>query len=101
MKRRGSCVVLSLAFSLVLLSGCQKASDDTNRAAPAPTTETIDTAAIETELRRIENDWPRVIREKDVEAVKRVEADDGIFVYPDGNVGDKNTDIQDMERGAL
>lgn len=102
MKRRGSWVVLSLAFSLVLLSGCQKAVEDTNRAAaPSPTTETIDTAAIEAELLRVENDWPRVVREKDVEAVKRVEADDAIFVFPDGTVGDKSTDVQDMERGAL
>ena len=103
MKRRGSWVVLSLAVSLMLLSGCQKAAEDTNRtaAAPSPTTETIDTAAIETELLRIENDWPRVVKEKDVEAVKRVEADDAVFVFPDGAVGDKSTDVQDMERGAL
>jgi ketosteroid isomerase-like protein len=102
MKRRGCWVVLSLAFSLVVMSGCQKAADDTNRAAaPCPTPETVDTAAIETELLRIENDWPRVVKEKDVEAVKKVEADDGVFVYPDGTIGDKNTDIQDMERGAL
>ena len=102
MKRRGSWVVLSLGFSLVLLSGCQKAAEDTNRAAaPSPTTETIDTAAIETELLRLENDWPRVIKEKDIEAVKRLEADDGVFVYPDGTVGDKTTDVKDMENGAL
>src|SRR5512132_1046868 len=102
MKRRGFWVVLSLAFSLVLLSGCQKAAEDTNRAAaPSPTAETVDTAAIETELLRIENDWPRVIKEKDVEAVKRVEADDGVFVYPDGSLGDKTTDVKDMQSGAL
>jgi ketosteroid isomerase-like protein len=103
MKRKGFWVVLTLAFSLVLFSGCQKAAEDTNRAAPAPSAsaETIDTAAIETELLRIENDWPRAIREKDIEAIKRVEADDGVFVYPDGTMGDKATDIQDMERGAL
>lgn len=102
MKRNGFWVILSLAFSLVLLSGCQKAAEDTNRAAaPSPTTETIDTAAISAELLRIENDWPRVIKEKDVEAIKRVEADDGVFVYPDGTVGDKATDVKDMESGAL
>jgi hypothetical protein len=103
MKRKGFWVVLGLMVSLVLLSGCQKAAEDTNRAAaaPSPTTETIDTAAIETELLRIENDWPRTIKEKDVEAVKRVEADDAVFVYPDGSVGDKTTDVKDMENGAL
>ena len=102
MKRKGFWVILSLAFSLVLLSGCQKAAEDTNRAAtPSPTTETIDTAAISAELLRIENDWPRVIKERDVEAIKRLEADDGVFVYPDGTVGDKATDVKDMESGAL
>ena len=103
MKRKGFWVVLALMFSLVLLSGCQKAAEDTNRAAaaPSPKTETIDTAAIETELLRIENDWPRVLKEKDAEAVKRVEADDGIFVYRDGSVGDKATDVKDIESGAL
>ena len=102
MKRKGFLSVLMLMFSLVLLSGCQKAADDTNRAATAASPEaTVDTAAIETELRRIENDWPRVIKDKDVEAVKRVEADDGVFVYPDGSLGDKATDVRDMESGAL
>jgi hypothetical protein len=103
MKRKGFWVVLSLVFSLVLLSGCQKTAENTNSAGPAvsPTAETVDTAAIETELRRIENDWPRVIKEKDVEWVKRVEADDAVFVYPDGSVGDKNTDVKDTQNGAL
>jgi hypothetical protein len=103
MTQKGFWVVLSLMFSLVLLSGCQKATDDSNRAAatPCPTVETADAAAVETELLRIENDWPRVIREKDGAAVKRVEAEDGFFIYPDGSVGTKATDIEDMERGAL
>jgi len=103
MTQKGFWVVLSLVFSLVLLSGCQKAAEDSNRAAatPCPTVETADTAAIETELLRIENDWPRIIKEKDGETVKRIEADDGFFIYPDGSVGNKATDVQDMERGAL
>ncbi len=103
MKRNGLWLMLSLALVLALLSGCQKAAENANTMAPAasPTAETIDTAAIETELKRIENDWPRVVKEKDVEAVKRVEADDAIFIYPDGTVGDKATDVKDMETGAL
>lgn len=83
MKRKGFWVILSLAFSLVLLSGCQKAAEDTNRAAaPSPTTETIDTAAISAELLRIENDWPRVIKEKDVEAIKRWKQTTGFLYIP-------------------
>ncbi len=100
MKRRGLAVVMSLAFSLVLLNACQKTAENVPPA-PSPTPETVDTAAIEAELLRIENDWPRIIKEKDAEAVKRIEADDAIFVYPDGSVGDKNTDVNDIGSGAL
>lgn len=95
-------VALSTVVSLVLLSGCQK-TPDTSLATPAPcpTAETVDTAAIETELLLIENDWPRIIKDHDAEGVKRVEADDAFFIYPDGTVGNKTTDVQDMERAAL
>jgi ketosteroid isomerase-like protein len=102
MKRKGFLAVFCLASSLLVLSGC--AAPDTNRAAEPNTNsgrETVDTAAIQTELLRIENDWPRVIREKDMAAVQRLEADDAVFVYPDGSIGGKAQDIKDMETGAL
>jgi ketosteroid isomerase-like protein len=92
-------------FAFVQIA-CQPAAD-TNRSesmAPPNTNsgrETVDTAAIETELLRIENDWPRVVKEKDVAAVGRVEADDAIFVYPDGSVGNKQQDLSDIGGGAL
>lgn len=101
MKRKGFLTVLLLMFSLVLLTGCQPAGPDTNRSAVTATPETVDTAAIEAELLRIENDWPRVIREKDVAAVRRVEADDVVLIYPDGSVGNKEQDVKDMESGAF
>src|SRR5688500_10234876 len=67
---------------------CQPAADTNRSDSLAPNTnsgrEAVDTAAIEAELLRIENDWPRVIKEKDVAAVGRVEADDVVIVYPDG-----------------
>ncbi|MDQ2922621.1 MAG: nuclear transport factor 2 family protein, partial [Acidobacteriota bacterium] len=47
------------------------------------------------------NDWPRVIKEKDAEAVRRVEAEDVVVVYPDGGLGDKTQDVKDIETGAL
>jgi len=92
-------------FALVVLSGCQRAGDDTNRAAPTANTnsarETVDTAAIESELKRIEQDWPRVMKEKDAAAVQRVEADDVMVIYPDGSIGGKAQDLKDIESGAL
>jgi hypothetical protein len=67
-------------------------------ATPEPTP---DKAAIEAELAKIENDWPRIIKEHDAATVRRIEADDAVFVYPDGSVGDKAQDLKDMESGAL
>lgn len=103
MKRRGLWVAICLVLSLVFLNACQKPAENANSAAPAPspTEEKVDTAAIEAELLRIENEWPRIIKERDAEAVKRIEADDAIFVYPDGTLGDKNTDVNDIGSGAL
>ena len=105
MTRKGFLSVFSLVFSLMILSGCKPAAVDTNRSAPVSNTnsgkETVDTASIETELMRVENDWPRAIKEKDVAAITRVEADDAVFVYPDGSVGGKSQDIKDIETGAL
>lgn len=84
---------------------CQPATDTNRSESVASNTnsgrETVDPAAIEAELLRIENDWPRVIKEKDVAAVGRVEADDVVIVYPDGNVGTKQQDLNDIGSGAL
>jgi hypothetical protein len=80
---------------------CQKAAENSRPAVASPTAETVDTAAIEAELMKIENDWPRIIKERDVATVKRIEAEDAVFVYPDGSIGDKAKDVSDMESGAL
>jgi hypothetical protein len=102
MKQKGFWVVLLLAGSLVFLNACQKAAENTNAGAPAASpAETVDTAAIETELMRIENDWPRIIKERDVATVQRIEAEDCVFIYPDGSIGGKTTDVKDIETGAL
>jgi hypothetical protein len=101
MKQKGFWVVLLLVGSLMFFSACQKAAENSGTAVASPTAETVDTAAIEKELMRIENDWPRIIKEKDVATVKKIEADDGVFVYPDGSIGDKAKDVSDMESGAL
>ena len=101
MKRTVFLGACSLGLS-VLLSGCQPAAN-TNQPVVATSTspERIDTASIQAELLRIENDWPRVIKERDIAAIERVEADDAVFIYPDGSVGNKATDVKDMQTGAL
>lgn len=101
MKRNGVFAALFLCL-LILVAGCQPAGVETNRSAVAtPTPEVVNTAAIETELLRIENDWPRVIREKDAAAAGRVMADDVVLIYPDGNVGGKEQDLKDIGAGAV
>src|SRR5437867_10095575 len=84
--------------------GCESQQNmntaSTNRNVAMPEA-TPDRAAIETELTRIENDWPRIIKERDSAAVQRIEADDVMLVYPDGSLGNKQRDITDIGSGAL
>jgi len=101
MKRTVLLGACSLGLS-VLLSGCQPAAN-TNQPVVVtnPSPERVDTASIQTELMRIENDWPRIIKEKDSAAVARIEADDAVFIYPDGSLGNKAQDLKDVSGGAL
>src|ERR1700674_4053176 len=99
-------LVVTLPLVAALFAGAQfgcagpqpTTSTNTNMAIPAPTP---DKAAIETELKKIENDWPRIMKDHDSSAVKRIEADDAVFIYPDGAIGDKAQDVKDMESGVL
>jgi hypothetical protein len=110
MNRNALLMALLLTSSLLTfgLFGCQKPSaPDTNRELVATASnvnspkENIDTAAIETELKRIENDWPRVLKDKDDKAIDLVEADDIVVIYPDGMVGSKAQDMSDIKNGAV
>src|SRR5260370_15741421 len=95
-------VLVTIIAGLVQL-GCaspQPTNTSTN-ANMAVAEATPDKASIEAELMRIENDWPRIIKEHDAAAVRRFEADDAVFVYPDGSLGGKDQDIKDVESGAL
>lgn len=104
MKKFRSVAVLSLATALFALwqFGCTSpqptTSTNTNMATPAPTP---DKAAIETELLRIENDFARVLKERDGEAIRRVEADDIVEIIPDGSTSTKAQDIADIQAGNL
>lgn len=96
--------LLFIAITVVLTAACtptQNTNSGTasqNMATPEPTP---DKAAIVAEITRIENDWPRIIKERDAAAVRRIEADDAVMVYPDGSAGGKEQDIKDMEAGNL
>jgi ketosteroid isomerase-like protein len=62
---------------------------------------TPDTAEIEKELLRIENDWPRVMKERDGAAVRRIEADDVHLLSWDGSISTKEEDAKFIESGAI
>lgn len=103
MKRFLSFAMVSLAGALALAQcGCatppNPASTNTNLATPEATP---DAAEIEKELLRIENDWPRVIKERDGQAVRRVDADDVHLLSWDGSVSNKEEDAKFIESGAI
>lgn len=96
-----STVVFCIVFGLV---GCQPAAPETNRNAAAtaePTKEPFNPAAIEAEVLKLDQEWANVLKTRDVNAMRRIEADDIILVYPDGSVGTKADDIRDTEAGNL
>jgi ketosteroid isomerase-like protein len=96
-------ILLSLAIAVFAMTqiGCAT-PENTNTATTMATPEaTPDKAAITAEITRIENDWPRIIKERDGAAVRRVEADDAVIIYPDGSIGGKEVDVKDIEAGNL
>jgi hypothetical protein len=104
MKKYFSAGFLLAASGLLVVSqlGCAPPpATNSNTVTVATPEPTPDKAAIEAELTKIESDWPRMIKEHDGAAVRRIEADDIIIIYPDGNTGTKEQDAKDIESGAL
>lgn len=105
MRRYLSVVILSAATVTLSQFGCASPQSNNNTAPTnanmAVPEATPDKAAIEAELTKIENDWPRIIKERDGAAVRRIEADDVFLVYPDGQTGGREQDIKDIEAGSL
>lgn len=105
MKRFPSVAILFVLIALAGSSqfGCTPQNDNTastnaNMAVPEATP---DTASIERELLRIENDWPRVMKERDGQAVRRVDSDDAHLLSWDGSVATKEEDAKFIESGNL
>ena len=103
MKRHFSTALMLLFIAgLASLAGCASAPDNGNANIAAATPEpTPDKVTIETELTRIENDWPRIIKERDGATVRRIEADDVVIIYPDGSTGNKEEDAKSIEAGLF
>ena len=97
---------LSVAIPIVLFAlaqfGCTtQPNNPSNTNTMATPAATPDNAAIESELLRIENDFPRVLKERDAEAIRRVEAEDLVEIVPDGSTSTKAQDISDIQAGNL
>src|SRR5947199_10445627 len=105
MRKHFAVTLCSLLIATVAaFSGCASSpnsNSNTNLVSAPSALPTPDKAAIEAELTRIENDWPRILKERDVATIRRVEADDILLVYPDGSAGSKDQDMKDIESGAL
>lgn len=95
----------TIVLTVVLaLSGCQPAAPDTSRSAgptASPTKEPFNPAAIEAEVLKLDKEWANVIKTRDVEAIRRIEADDIQLTYADGTTGTKADEIRDIEAGNL
>lgn len=104
MNRKGFWAITSLAFTVLFSNGCEPSTVTTN--SPSANDSTVATApvdksAIEAALLKIENDWPRVMREKDGAAVRRIYAEDAVLIYPDGSIGTREEDAKGTEEGMV
>ena len=106
MSRSVVSVALVVVVSLIVLglAGCQQPTRDTNLNATAtasPAKETFDPVAIQAEVLNVERDWVRAGETYDVEAIKRIVADDAVLVYPDGTPGTKADEVRIAETKAI
>lgn len=89
---------------VVGLGGCQPAAETNPNlaaASPAPTKETVDPAAIEAEIIKLEREWADAIKSHNAEPIKRILAEDISLVYPDGTKATKADEVRAAETGAI
>ena len=90
--------------SIAVAAGCaqpQSSNVNTTTQTVATPQPTPDKEAIVAEITRMEKDWPRILKEKDGAAVRRIEADDVILLNFTGMLGSKEQDVKDIEAGSL
>jgi Domain of unknown function (DUF4440) len=83
----------------LMFFGCAGQQNPNNTNATTVAEPTPDKPAIEAQLKALEYDWPRIVKERDGAAVQKLEADDIMLVYNDGSEGSKEQDIKDIESG--
>src|SRR6185295_10685902 len=91
-----------ILFMGISLLSCTNRQNSTGNGNSTVTSEpTPDKAAIEAQLKALEYDWPRILKERDGAAVRKLGADDIIILSPDGSDGSKEGDIKDIEAGQM
>jgi ketosteroid isomerase-like protein len=99
--------LIAYAAAILTFAACQPGGPNANQTAPdnananAQKEKPLDTAAIERELVQLEREWATAAVTRNVDAVRRIEADDITVIYPDGTTGTKADDVRDIESGAL
>jgi ketosteroid isomerase-like protein len=103
MRKHLSAISLSILIALTLSACANQPGPNTNGnpSAVASAEPTPDKAAIEAQLKALEYDWPRILKERDGAAVRKLEADDIVILSPDGSEGTKEGDIKDIESGEM
>jgi ketosteroid isomerase-like protein len=107
MNRNTLSIMLALAIAALGLGSLSCAPHaDTNRDASLTTNrntraEPVDTASIETALKKAEADWANAYKTKDAAAIRRVLANDIVLTYPDGSTGTLADEVQMTETGAF
>jgi ketosteroid isomerase-like protein len=104
MRKSLSAVTLGVSILLMgisLLSCTNRQNSNGNGNSTVTSEPTPDKAAIEAQLKALEYDWPRILKERDGAAVRKLEADDIIILSPDGSDGSKEGDIKDIESGTM
>jgi len=98
----GTILFVLVSTALAASSACSNQSKSNGNANVGVSAEpTPDKAAIEAQLKALEYDWPRILKERDGAAVRKLEADDIMILSPDGSDGTKDGDIQDIEAGQM
>src|SRR5262245_16723035 len=95
-------ILFVLVLTALAVSACGNQSKSNGNATAGVSAEpTPDKAAIEAQLKALEYDWPRILKERDGAAVRKLEADDVMIISPDGSEGSKEGDIKDIESGQM
>ena len=98
-------LVFVMSLMIAALAGCQGPTAETNRnadtATATPARPTFDATAIQAEVLKVQRDWFKAGETYDVEAIKRIVADDAVLVYPDGTPGTKADEVRLAETKAI